>query len=147
MKYNTLNVGVTPAKMQKLYPSIVKHKEGKNEYFYDFSLLESTPDAIKQDIIEKIIKQTSTTFGDATYSINSADEKYQYYIDADIQRYAVYNEKGKQIYRIMEITGLRITGYKWNIYDNIDFDQFPDFCSEYGKMRKSIYSPIIDIEF
>lgn len=146
MKYNNENVGATVAKMRKMHPELTEHKDdrSKSKYFYDFSLLESIPDEIKEKVKEKIIKSTSYTFGDS--AAGSFPGKYQYYIDADIQRYSVYDSQGRRIYKIMEISGMRIAAYKWNIYGLVDDNALPEFTKEYGHLRKNTLSAVCDIE-
>lgn len=146
MKYNSGNVGATVAKMRKMHPELTEHKEdrSKSKYFYDFSLLENIPDEIREKVKEKIIKSTAYTFGDC--AAGSFPGEYQYYIDVDIQRYSVYDLQGKRIYKIMEISGVRISAYKWNIYGVVDDSALPDFTEEYGHIRKNTWSMVYDIE-
>lgn len=146
MKYNRENIGGTLSKMRKMHPELTEYKEesSKSKYFYDFSLLENIPEEIREEVKETIIKNTSYTFGDWFHGSFSGE--YQYYIDVELQRYSIYNLQGKRIYKIMEVLGVRVISYKWNIYGCTDDNALPEFVEEYGQIRESTWSNICDIE-
>lgn len=146
MKYNSLNVGNTLAKMRKLHPKLVFFKEeiSKKKYFYDFSLLESIPEEIREKVKEEVISKSSLCFSDHFSGFYSGN--YKYYINGDIQRYIVYNTQGKALYKIMEVSGFQIIAYKWNIYGCVDDNALPEYHNECGHIRKSTLSNIYNIE-
>lgn len=146
MKYNRSNVGNTLAKMRKLHPELVEYKDeiSKKRYFYDFSLLENIPEEVRENIKTEIMRKAASYFTDCFSVPYSGD--YKYYIDGDIQRYIVYNKSGKPLYRIMEVSGVQVTAYKWNIYGCLYDNAMPESCEVYGKIRKTTLSNIYDIE-
>ena len=135
----------TAAKMKKEFPM---KKDGKNTLFYDFSFInEYIPENIRDVAIDKVINgKTSVLIPEARITVSDSENGILYYIDIDFKPYNVY-KNGKRVFGCLEAYGMRIRGYKYNIYGTIYENELPIINDEIGHMRKSVLVNIEDIDF
>ena len=135
----------TVAKMKKEFPM---KKDGKNTFFYDFSLInEYIPEDIRNIVIDKAINgKTSVLNPEARITVQDHEKGILYYIDIDFKPYNVY-KNGKRVFGCLESYGMRIKGYKYNIYGTVYENDLPIINNEIGHMRKSVLVNIENIDF
>ena len=132
----------TVAKMKKEYAFV---KKDKNNYFYGFDrIIEYIPEEIRESFIEKCVNsKTSIINPTTTIKVEDHDNGMLYYIDVDFKPSNVF-KNDKSIYKCLYAVGIRIRGYKYNIYGYVD--NMPIISKEYGRMAKSVIINIEDIE-
>lgn len=140
MKYNTTNTLETISKMRKKEPHLIK----KEKFLYDLQLAELIPHDIQNTAKEKIIEQTLSGISDFSFFIIDGN-KYSYSLRCDIQRYNVFNND-KLSYKIMELTGITLCSYAYNIFGRVDANERPILAEEFGEKRNGYcYIPSIEI--
>ena len=134
----------TVAKMKKEYAFV---KKDKNNYFYSFDrIIENIPEEIRESFIDKCVNsKTSIINPTAIITVEDHDNGMLYYIDVDFKPYNVF-KNDKCIYKCLDAMGIKVRGYKYNIYGCVNNNDLPIISEEYGRMAKSVIINIEDIE-
>lgn len=134
----------TVAKMKKEYAFI---KKDKNNYFYGFDMIiEYIPEEIQVSFIDKCVNsKTSVINPIAIVTVEDHENGILYYIDVDFKPVNVF-KNDKCIYKCLNAMGIRIRGYKYNMYGYVNDNDLPIISEEYGRMAKSVIINIEDIE-
>ena len=134
----------TAAKMKKEYAFV---KKDKNNYFYSFDrIIENIPEEIRESFIDKCVNSKTSIINPTTVvTIEDHDNGMLYYIDVDFKPYNVF-KNDKCIYKCLDAMGIKVRGYKYNIYGCVNDSDLPIISEEYGRMAKSVIINIEDIE-
>ena len=134
----------TVAKMKKEYAFV---KKDKNNYFYGFDrIIENIPEEIRASFIDKCVNSKTSIINPTTIiTVEDHDNGMLYYIDVDFKPYNVF-KNDKCIYKCLDAAGIRVRGYKYNIYGCVNDSDLPIISEEYGRMAKSVIINIEDIE-
>lgn len=121
------NLKDTIKETEKTFPYLEKRKDGKITYFYDLSMLDETPEEIREKLKEDYLKHAKQSYITCNYFCGTYNGKYKYFVDVQANRYNVYNHEWNMIYRIVEISSICISSCKWNIYGGVDYNANPEF--------------------
>lgn len=138
---------------RKEVPAFIETKKqcGKRmiSVFFDFTSLDKIkeiPGAVKEELKQKISNEMGRV--DAVSFCNSSIDpigQLKFYMDADGITYNVIDDKkGKILYSVIKIKGIRFYAYKQNIYGY--YDGLPCMSGEYD-WSKSVITPIHDLYY